>query len=540
MPYNTNNPIGSTDPRDLYDNAGIFDNFSSGEQPFYPNRFGQQGLSLSGIRQDFQTAQVGREAEFQKFLSESGFAWIGDYAAGLTFTNRSQYITRENLAYRLAPTATLPYLTTGNWALEHSSFVLFPNEDVLRQELAESNGSSLVGYQASGPDRESRTVQDKLRDVVSRADYRTDSAFNAAKVGRVAIDANGDISGGVAPAGGGASIALADTARDAKKALECQFPIGPRPVLRYGSATSVLFSVKTMPMGEFRFGGGYTGGLSRVLPLASGAATVLAAGLGAESSRAVENWYAAFAVANAGDKMAIIKTMPFLRVGSVAGSVITLNKAGERIHTVQARSYAWVSPNNLAGCKCLIVAQNGVFSGRIATIVENTAATITLDTVGSLAFGDFILPAPPGYSEFGYMGTFYFDTEEVRNIYDTGVEVRSYGVQYAPATNGALTNLALDFGGYISPLASGVVLSLNTTLGTGSTGDMAEYFSPDSGGHTVANTYFYKQLSTSMPSVHDGLVIPFLYSSKCYLTTGGSLQGSRTPSNLFARGWFES
>lgn len=121
--------------------------------------------------------------------------------------------------------------------------------------------------------------------------------------------------------------------------------------------------------------------------------------------------------------------MPFLRVGSVAGSVVTLNKAGEGISTVQAKTYSWSATNNLAGVKCLVIGENGNWSGRVATITANTTTTVTLDVIGALAFGDFLLPAPPGYTEFGYMGTFYNDTAEVRNIYDTGSIAKSYGVQ---------------------------------------------------------------------------------------------------------------
>lgn len=164
MAYNTNNPVGSTDPRDLYDNAGNLDRFVNGDAPFYADRLNRQRLSLSGMQQDFQNAQAGRaeqfdadqsgrEAEFQQFLTASGFSFVGDYAAGLTFTNRSQYTVRDGLSYRLSPTATLPYTTSGNWSIEQSNFALFPNEDVLRQDLADdqepSSGAALVGYRGT-------------------------------------------------------------------------------------------------------------------------------------------------------------------------------------------------------------------------------------------------------------------------------------------------------------------------------------------------------------------------------------------------------
>ena len=164
MTYNTGNPVPSTDPRDLSDNAGNLDKFANGDSPFYPDRLGRQRLSLAGMQQDFQNAQAGRalqfeadqserEAEFQEFLAASGFSFVGDYEAGLTFTNRAQYTVRAGLSYRLAPTALLPYTTSGNWSIEQSNFALFPNEDVLRQDLADdqepSSGAALVGYRGT-------------------------------------------------------------------------------------------------------------------------------------------------------------------------------------------------------------------------------------------------------------------------------------------------------------------------------------------------------------------------------------------------------
>ena len=53
MAYNTNNPLGSNDFRDLSDNATNFDNYANGPQPAYPNRFGAQKLSIEGQQQAF-------------------------------------------------------------------------------------------------------------------------------------------------------------------------------------------------------------------------------------------------------------------------------------------------------------------------------------------------------------------------------------------------------------------------------------------------------------------------------------------------------
>ncbi|GAI25551.1 unnamed protein product, partial [marine sediment metagenome] len=42
MAYNTNNPLGSSDPRDLFDNAGNFDQGMGSTEDTFLDRFGRQ------------------------------------------------------------------------------------------------------------------------------------------------------------------------------------------------------------------------------------------------------------------------------------------------------------------------------------------------------------------------------------------------------------------------------------------------------------------------------------------------------------------
>lgn len=138
MMYNTGNPVGSTAPKDLYDNAQVLDKLVVGTDPMVVDRLGAQRYSWAGMEYDFQNAQAGRDQAFQDFLAASAFVFIGDYAAGLTFTNRSQYMIRDGIAYRLAPSTTLPYTTTGNWGAEAVNFTPISSDDILRQDLASS------------------------------------------------------------------------------------------------------------------------------------------------------------------------------------------------------------------------------------------------------------------------------------------------------------------------------------------------------------------------------------------------------------------
>lgn len=542
--YNTGNPVGSTAPKDLSDNAQVFDRISVGTDPWVLSRLGQKLWSLYGMNYEFNNAQLGREAAFQQFLADAAFVWIGDYGPGLTFTNRSQYVLRDGVPYRLAPTTTVPYTTTGNWATEVENFSPINSDDVLRQDLAAAGGSARVGFVAAGSDTVPRTVEGKLRDLVSRADYSTDAAFEAAQAGRPSIDADGNFRATVVPAGGGAPVGLGELAEAVKDpTISRQFLFGPRPVLRYRDAGSVRVHAFSASMGEFRFMGQFTAPMGRVLPLPAQTASVIGTGLGAESAFRTENWYAAFAVAAESGSSAVIKTMPFLRVGSVAGNKVTLNKAGERIHTVQPQTYAWLSPNNLEGCKCLVVSEGGRYSGRVTTATLNDAGSITLADAGTLAFGDFILPAPPGFSEFGYLGSFYMDTAEVRNLYDDGRTVRSRGTYIlSPATNGKVeTWLGLNAGGYISPLATAVVVESSFNISTSSTGFIAEYFAGDSGNHTLFTMPSNKQAAASYSEYHTGIEIPFLYPYTFYYSNAGTeaLLTNRVSSQMNIRGGVE-
>lgn len=178
MRFNTVNPVGddgSSDPRDLYDNAGVIDQLATGTERQYPNRLGVPTRSFNGMNQDFDESQVQRdsefsqdqavrEEEFQQFLISSGYDDIGDYAAGLTITGRNQVFLRSGQYYRAKGTLALPYTTNGNWTAESANFVSV-GDAVLRQELAQPDGDTLVNT------RGGRTQRQKNDDWVSVADH---------------------------------------------------------------------------------------------------------------------------------------------------------------------------------------------------------------------------------------------------------------------------------------------------------------------------------------------------------------------------------
>lgn len=403
-------------------------------------------------------------------------------------------------------------------------------------EVMSSAGSSVVGFIQSGTGAVTRSAQDKLREIISRADFGSDANFNAAKVGKLSIDGSGNFDAPVTPEGEAAQLQL-------KEAVHT-VAAGARDALVYRNSTSMTVSRRHATMGGFRYRGQYSKGRAPTFPMpASTQATCSPSGLGAETAFRTENWYAAFACANDGDATAVIKTMPFLRVGSVAGNVITLNKAGEGVHTVTAPTYAWSATNNLAGVECLVISEAGGWSGRVTTITANASGTVAVAAPGSLAFGDFLLPAPPGFEHFVYLASWYMDTAEVRNIYDSGTLAKGKMIYIASpsvaAGSFAAPGQVMNCAGYISPLATAVVLDSSCVLSTASTGGYAEYFDPDGANHIVHSEFVEKTNGGSLSVAFANVQIPFLYHQKFNYYNAGTLAATRTSGQLNITGWIE-
>src|SRR5690554_5298460 len=153
--YNTGNPIGSKDPRDLYDNAENLDEAVNTRQAeSWDDRFGVARKTWWGMEQDFQD-----------FLINSGYENIGDYGPGLEITARNQIFWRDGELYRAGAALELPYTTTGDWGDEEGLFVAV-GDQALRQELAnpEEDGG-IVAYQAPYAGAVLRDVKVRLNDM---------------------------------------------------------------------------------------------------------------------------------------------------------------------------------------------------------------------------------------------------------------------------------------------------------------------------------------------------------------------------------------
>lgn len=134
--FNTGKPVGSSDPRDLYDNAENLDVLvNSPEKLDHADRLGVSRKTWHGMEQ-----------AFQEFLLRSGYQDIGPYAADLEITARNQIFLRGGEYYRAGASLELPYMTTGDWVTESESFVSVGDAS-LRQDLA--LGIATIGGQSA-------------------------------------------------------------------------------------------------------------------------------------------------------------------------------------------------------------------------------------------------------------------------------------------------------------------------------------------------------------------------------------------------------
>lgn len=171
--YQTLNPLGSTDPKDLYDNAEGMDQALNGLASYWVDRFGMSRKSWRGL-----------ESDVVAFFANNGYETPVNYVAGLTMTRYGQTVVYLGELY--APlVAALPFTTT-TWATDSVKFKAIGDAS-LRAALAASDGSKKSGYKA-------RNVYDRLADHSSVKDFPnvvpdgvTDnlSAINAAFAGAV-------------------------------------------------------------------------------------------------------------------------------------------------------------------------------------------------------------------------------------------------------------------------------------------------------------------------------------------------------------------
>lgn len=152
----TFNPIGSTNPKDLIDNAQNLDYLILGPAPNYLDRRNVSRLSWAGIEVSFAAAQTQRDLAFQTQMETMGYELPAlAYATGLNIARVTQIILYSGEFYR-AKAGVVPFTTTGTWAADSTKLVSV-GDAALRQEVANkvdvTQGLAKVGTEQFGMGR---------------------------------------------------------------------------------------------------------------------------------------------------------------------------------------------------------------------------------------------------------------------------------------------------------------------------------------------------------------------------------------------------
>lgn len=138
--YATGNPLGSKDPRDLYDNAENFDAaMNDRTNVAWRDRFGVSRKTWFGIEDQVNTS-----------LARSGFELPPlQYVDGspLTVDRSTQIIERDGNLYSVKLPSSFPVVLSGNWS-EDEVLLVVRGDQSLRQEITStspSEGSSIIG-----------------------------------------------------------------------------------------------------------------------------------------------------------------------------------------------------------------------------------------------------------------------------------------------------------------------------------------------------------------------------------------------------------
>ncbi|MBH4483987.1 hypothetical protein I5N15_06575 [Pseudomonas aeruginosa] len=154
--FQTLNPLGSKDPRDLYDNAENYDaamNDRDHEQ--WTDRFGVSRPTWYGVEQ-----------RVNQFIQSSGWELPPlPYIDGtpLLVARPTQLIERDGNLYSVKLPASFPASLSGNW-VDDEPLLVVRTDQALRAQLAAPDGGVNVGFR-------DRTVDAKLNELISLADF---------------------------------------------------------------------------------------------------------------------------------------------------------------------------------------------------------------------------------------------------------------------------------------------------------------------------------------------------------------------------------
>jgi hypothetical protein len=189
--YATGNPVGSTNPKDLLDNAQNLDYLILGPLLSYPDRRGVNRLSWAGIEASFSAAQAQRAADFNAAQAQRAADYAASeanrgyenpvpYAASITLTRVTQLVQYNSELYK-AKAGTLPWTTTGVWATDSAKLVSV-GDNALRQSLASNSGTDFIFGTQPIAGSVSRQLTKKLAERVTSGDSLTGAEADASSI----------------------------------------------------------------------------------------------------------------------------------------------------------------------------------------------------------------------------------------------------------------------------------------------------------------------------------------------------------------------
>ncbi|HCA6403147.1 TPA: hypothetical protein MXV29_002137 [Pseudomonas aeruginosa] len=139
--YATGNPLGSKDPRDLYDNAENFDTAMNDRvNVAWSDRFGVSRKTWFGVEQQVNDFLIGTAFEPVPLIYVDG--------SELVVPSPSKLIQRDGNLYSVRLPANFPVTLSGNWAADELLLTV-RSDQALRQQLRDAGGSGMVGFNAS-------------------------------------------------------------------------------------------------------------------------------------------------------------------------------------------------------------------------------------------------------------------------------------------------------------------------------------------------------------------------------------------------------
>lgn len=290
----------------------------------------------------------------------------------------------------------------------------------------------------------------------------------------------------------------------------------PRSTMQWGSVTSVDMYGTNFPMAGFRSQGQYHKSFAPVYTASTMSVSISTDLDSMTSALESDAWYAVFMTANDGDFNCSPVIVPFIRLFNDAGTLKYSSPAEGQTKAGLTAITRGLNVNGLAGNDVLVISRDlvgGGFSYDVTRCVSNTTTVIVLEDESNITDGDWALPSPSGVDHYVYIGSFYVNaSSQIRRFVDDGKSVKYRGDVDASSSSqsGAITLEKREVSGYVSPLASAVIIESAAQLTGITTGLYIENFYFDSNAASmVTQCRYVKEGSITGYFTNNNLDLPF-------------------------------